>query len=180
MRVEATPVVSSNRRILIFIAALALACCAKTPPAVVWTQDYAAAVKQAKTENKNLLLYYSGSDWCDSCLRLGDEVFSKPAFIDYANAHCVAVMLDFPRKKTLPESVRAQNDILHVKYAVQNEPTIVLATPDEKVLAWIEGYKGEGATGLIDELEHPKPVPALVASQAATTPFPAPNPAPAK
>lgn len=144
--------------------------CAKTPPPELpaptparavdaWPTDYPAAVLQAKAKHKKVLLYFTGSDWCVNCFRLDDEVFSKSEFTAYAQNHCELVQLDFPIHKELPEALTKQNEALQEKFQVQNLPTLVLLDADEHELAWIEGYRGEGVTGLIAELEHPAPLP---------------------
>src|ERR1700722_5156864 len=111
-----------------------LASCTKQAP-VAWTDDYPAAVKQAQAEGKQVLLNFTGSDWCVNCFRLDDEVFSKPDFAAYARSHYVLVTLDFPIKKELTEKVTKQNTDLQAKYAVVNIPTLVLLDSSEKQLA---------------------------------------------
>jgi len=156
--------------ILTFLLAL-LASCAKPAP-LVWTDDYAAAVTQAKAQHKQILLNFTGSDWCVNCFRLDDEVFSKPEFADYARDHYVLVTLDFPIKKELSEKVTQQNTALQTKYAVANIPTLILLDADEKQLAFVQGYRGEGVAGLLDELNDPAhhPVPSPVPGPALTPP----------
>jgi thiol:disulfide interchange protein len=145
--------------------------CSKPAP-LVWTDDYAAAVAQARTDNKKILLNFTGSDWCVNCFRLDDEVFSKPDFATYAREHYVLVTLDFPIKKELSEKVAKQNMELQAKYAVVNIPTLVLLDGAEKQLALIQGYRGEGVAGLLDELNDPAHHPIKSA-----TPDAAPMPA---
>ena len=41
-----------------------------------WIADYDEAVKIAKAEGKDLLVDFTGSDWCGWCIKLHDEVFS--------------------------------------------------------------------------------------------------------
>jgi len=45
-----------------------------------WTDDLEAAQKTAKAEGKDLLLDFTGSDWCIWCQRLKEEVFDVEAF----------------------------------------------------------------------------------------------------
>ncbi len=121
-----------------------------------WTDDYAAAVKQAKAENKQILLDFTGSDWCPNCWNLDDGVFSKQAFADYAKAHLVLVTLDFPSPKIkLPDQLVQQNELLMNKYGVEGLPTEILLDSNEKKLAEIVGYGGETPAQFIDKLEHP-------------------------
>ena len=48
---------------------------------------------------------FTGSDWCGWCIKLKKEVFSKPAFIDYANEHLILMTVDFPNRKVQQEDL---------------------------------------------------------------------------
>ncbi len=91
-----------------------------------WSTDYEAAKKQAAKENKDLLIDFTGSDWCVSCAALKKEVFSKDAFKQEAPKHFVLVMLDFPQQKPLSEELSAQNEKLRVFYGIDKFPTLLL------------------------------------------------------
>jgi thioredoxin-related protein len=43
----------------------------------IWLTDYDAALTQAEKQDKNVLLYFTGSDWCAQCKML------KKRFIRY-------------------------------------------------------------------------------------------------
>src|SRR5688500_597574 len=75
-----------------------------------WLSDYEKAKQVGKTENKLVLMDFTGSDWCGWCIKLKDEVFSKPEFSEYAKKNLVLLEVDFPNRKKLPESLKAQND----------------------------------------------------------------------
>ena len=49
-----------------------------------WYINLEEAVKVAKEENKNILVNFTGSDWCVWCIRLSDEVFTQDEFGKYA------------------------------------------------------------------------------------------------
>lgn len=49
--------------------------------------DFEAAKATAQAEGKPLFLYFTGSDWCVWCIRLEEEVFSREAFVNYADAY---------------------------------------------------------------------------------------------
>ena len=66
-----------------------------------WTHDMQAAMKQAAEEKKDLLLDFTGSDWCGWCIKLDSEVFSKDAFQSSAPKNCVLVKLDYPQNEAL-------------------------------------------------------------------------------
>src|SRR6476646_8131652 len=83
-----------------------------------WQTDLKKAQTEAKTSNKLMLLDFTGSDWCGWCIKLNREVFSKPEFKEYAAKNLVLVELDFPRTKTLADSLKKQNEELASKYGI--------------------------------------------------------------
>jgi len=91
-----------------------------------WTTDFAAAKATAAKDGKDLLLDFTGSDWCGWCVKLKSEVFEQDAFKQAAPKNFVLVELDFPKQKKLPEKEAAQNEELQTKYAIQSFPSIVL------------------------------------------------------
>jgi thioredoxin-related protein len=92
-----------------------------------WIQDFAKAQEKAKAEKKDLLVDFTGSDWCSWCIRLDGEVFSQEAFATAVPKDFVLVKLDYPRDESLvtPE-IREQNEQLKERYPVQGFPTILL------------------------------------------------------
>ena len=65
----------------------------------IWGTDYPAALTQAASSKKPILLEFTGSDWCPPCMKLTKTVFEQPAFEDFAKENLVLVKLDFPRGK---------------------------------------------------------------------------------
>lgn len=68
----------------------------------IWGTDYPAALTQAASSKKPILLEFTGSDWCPPCMKLTKDVFEQPAFEDFAKENLVLVKLDFPRTKNNP------------------------------------------------------------------------------
>ena len=118
-----------------------------------WTSDFEAAKKQAAEGKMDLLMDFTGSDWCVWCTRLNDEVFSKDAFKKGVKDKFVLVELDFPRdqSKVTPE-VKAQNEKLRDKYQIQGYPTIILS--DSKGLPYAtSGYRPNGPEKYVENLD---------------------------
>ena len=65
-----------------------------------WTHDFEAAKKQAAAEKKDLLMDFTGSDWCGWCIKLNDEVFKHDVFKDGVKDKYVLVEVDFPQDKS--------------------------------------------------------------------------------
>ncbi len=117
-----------------------------------WITDYSAALAFAKSENKYILINFTGSDWCGWCKKLVGEVFSKPAFETYAKQNLVLVKLDFPR--AIPQSAeeKAQNETLAKQYQVSGFPTIFLLDSDGKTIGQT-GYQPGGPEAYIQHLK---------------------------
>lgn len=121
-----------------------------------WTEDYEAAKSQAAGESKDLLMDFTGSDWCGWCIKLVDEVFSKDEFKAYAEKNLVLVELDFPRDKSkLTEETIAQNNKLKEDFGIRGYPTIYLTDAKGRPYAKT-GYKRGGPEAYIAHLEELK------------------------
>ncbi len=117
-----------------------------------WLTDFDKAKAQAKELNRPILVDFSGSDWCGWCIKLDKEVFSKQEFKDYAKENLVLLLLDFPRKKALPEAEKKANDGLSTKYKVRGFPTVLLLDAEGKELART-GYMPGGPQAYIKHLK---------------------------
>lgn len=97
-----------------------------------WVDDYDVAVKQAREQGKNLLVDFTGSDWCGWCIKLHEEVFSFESWSTAATKDYILVSLDFPRSQEAKDKVPnpERNDELKNMWGVKGFPTILLMTPD--------------------------------------------------
>lgn len=99
---------------------------------IYWETNLNKAADQAMKENKPLLLFFTGSDWCGWCIRLQKEVLKTPEFADWAQKNVVLVELDFPRRSQLPADIQQQNAQLQQVLEVRGYPTVWLVTPTKK------------------------------------------------
>lgn len=106
-----------------------------------WLTDFEAAKKQAAAEKKDILVDFTGSDWCGWCIKLDKEVFSTPAF--KAQKDFVLVSLDFPRRKEIPADQKAKNEALMRQWGVRGFPTIILTNAKGEAYART-GYQAGG------------------------------------
>jgi len=117
-----------------------------------WLTDIDAAKKYAGESKKDLLIDFTGSDWCGWCIKLNDEVFKHDAFKNGVKDSFVLVEIDFPRaKEKLPEDARKRNTELAEKYAVQGYPTILLCDAEGKPYA-ATGYQEGGPEKYVSHL----------------------------
>jgi protein disulfide-isomerase len=108
-----------------------------------WLTSVPEAKAKAEKEKKLVLLDFTGSDWCGWCIKLHEEVFSKPQFADYAQKNLVLVQVDYPRNKPQSDELKAANKALGEKYEIRGYPTLVVMKPDGKVVWKQVGYPND-------------------------------------
>lgn len=82
----------------------------RTGPTEAWFVNWNKAVAEAKRTDRPLFVLKTGSDWCPWCVKLHENVLSKPAFAEFAAENLVLVYLDNPSKSNpLGEAQRQHN-----------------------------------------------------------------------
>jgi protein disulfide-isomerase len=120
-----------------------------------WLTDFKRAQEIARTNNKALLLDFTGSDWCQPCIQLKKEIFASAEFKNYAAQNLVLVEVDFPRAKQQTAELVTQNQQLSEKFGVGGYPFIVLLRSDGTRLGERVGYDaGETPATFIAWLEN--------------------------
>ncbi len=117
-----------------------------TGSASVWTHDFAAAQRLARAEPpRDLLLFFTGSDWCGWCKKLKADVLDQQAFLDAVTSDYVLVELDYPRDTSiLSEATVRQNEELRARYRPGGYPFVVLADADGRPYEVLSGYVAGG------------------------------------
>lgn len=144
-------------RKLIALSAVALSLVGGIPTshAVEWSEDWTAAAQEALQNQKMILLNFSGSDWCGWCKRLDAEVFSQPAYEQFASSNLVSVLVDFPRAKKQPPALKERNQRLASHFQVQGFPTLLLFTPEGDMIGEL-GYMPGGPAPFIQSIQKAK------------------------
>lgn len=121
-----------------------------------WITDFPKAKEIARTENRLILLNFSGSDWCAPCIRLKKEVFTAGPFNETADRQLVLVNADFPRnrKNQLPREQQQQNETLADRYNPEGKfPLTLLLKADGTVIHTWDGFPAGGTDIFITELK---------------------------
>lgn len=108
-----------------------------------WKTSFTEAKSQAAAENKNILLVFSGSDWCAPCIKLDKTIWQSEEFKSESAQKWVIYKADFPKKKAnlLPAELTESNKKLAEQYnKAGNFPLVLLLNPAGSVLG-ISGYK---------------------------------------
>jgi protein disulfide-isomerase len=119
--------------------------------AVKWETSYQAAMDLAGREDRVVMLFFTGSDWCSWCSRLSKEVFEHPSFIAYTERYLVPVKVDFPRRSQLPASLQQHNDTLANRFRVRSFPTVVFVDSNGKEVHR-RGYEQGGGPAYLESL----------------------------
>ncbi len=119
----------------------------------VWKTNLEESLEEAFKTDKNVLLVFSGSDWCKPCIQLKKNVLNSKEFEDFSKNKYILVNLDFKRNETnLSKKNRRYRDDIAEKYNPEGKfPFIIILNSKGKVLKEIEGYKGQSSTFFINE-----------------------------
>jgi thioredoxin-related protein len=134
------------------LCTLALALSIQMASAAGWITDIKAAQSQARSENKLILVNFTGSDWCPWCIRLKNEVFSKPEFASFAGENLVLLEIDFPRQKPMPAEVKKANGKLADHYKVGGYPSVHVLDAEGKSLGQT-GYMPGGPKPFVEKIK---------------------------
>ncbi len=97
-----------------------------------WHTDVNKAIKLSIQQEKPLFLFFTGSDWCIWCKRLVSEVFEKPEFKTWSTSNAILVELDFPKRTTIPDALKKQNEQLRQLFSVRGYPTGWFVIPKQE------------------------------------------------
>lgn len=112
-----------------------------------WKTNFDDAKAEALKENKNILLVFSGSDWCAPCIKLDNVVWKSEAFKAEADKNWIIYKADFPKKKAnqLSDEMTESNNKLAEKYNRNGSfPLVILLDKTAKVIG-MTGFKNVSA-----------------------------------
>ena len=112
-----------------------------------WITDYDTAIKTAAKEDKNVMVYFTGSDWCPPCKMLKTDLFESAEFLALSDYY-VLLYIDIPMNKDLLSSKQLKHNKelsakLNKKGAV---PLIKIIDKKGKEVGKYSGYSMNGET----------------------------------
>ena len=137
----------------LFVALLSATVLWRVNAAGTWLTDLPAAQAQARSENKIVLMDFTGSDWCSWCIKFKKEVLDAKEFLQYAGNNVVLAEVDFPDKKSQPADLKKANAALKEKYQIEGYPTFVVLDKNGKEIGRQAGYSEGGPKAFIVKLE---------------------------
>lgn len=106
-----------------------------------WLLDFDEVKQISVKQDKPILVYFTGSDWCAPCKKLKADFFNTEKFAAESQKF-VLLMVDLPRRNDIitPDQKR-KNMILMQDYNRRGSfPTLVGLDSDGKTLGNISGY----------------------------------------
>ncbi|MBQ8900327.1 MAG: thioredoxin family protein, partial [Akkermansia sp.] len=120
------------------IFTLGLAAIVAPAMAADWMTDLEAAKAQAAQQGKDILVNFTGSDWCGYCIRMRKEVLEQPEFDTYAADKFVLLEIDIPRSPLPPEERERRMNLCR-QYDVTGFPTFLVLNASGDVLGGFTG-----------------------------------------
>lgn len=104
--------------------------CADEPATIVWRDDYAGAMHDARAANRLLWIQFTGP-WCPNCTRMENDSFPHPAIVEHAQRSCVPLKL----RSDLNEELVAAFNLTAI-------PATVVVAPNRDIIGFHQGYLG--------------------------------------
>ena len=118
-----------------------------------WQTDVEKGAQAASKDGKDILLLFTGEQWCPPCKRLKEEVLTADGFVGEISADFVLIKLDFPADRDPAEAKQPKYKWAE-RFGVTGYPTVVLTDATMKPFA-IAGYEPGGVENYLGMLsEH--------------------------
>jgi len=106
-----------------------------------WQTDFEKAKLLASTENKNILIYFTGYDRINSCNLLNKDFFYTEKFQKIAKKYLILVRVNTPKREdAISEEQKIKNTTLSKRYNQKVHPTVILTDAKGKQLGKVESY----------------------------------------
>ncbi|WP_298766617.1 thioredoxin family protein [uncultured Polaribacter sp.] len=105
-----------------------------------WEDNFKKALKKSKKQNKPVLLYFTGSDWCGPCKVLDKKLFHSDKFKAIADKDLILHEINNPQNKDLvtPKRMKENYDLIR-KYKVKSYPTLVFVNHKGAMIGYKKG-----------------------------------------
>lgn len=119
-----------------------------------WVLDFDTAQQTAQSEDKIIVLVFSGSDWCGPCIKLEKTIWTTDEFNAYAKENYVMARADFPRRKAnaLSQEQQAKNNKLAEIYNPKGYFPLVVILDKNLTVLGRTGYKKMTPTEYVEHI----------------------------
>ena len=147
------------KKILILsLAILSPSLHAKEKKQLKWYLNYTEVTELAKKENKLVLLFFHGSNWCPPCIKMQKEVFAADTSIKVVSEKMLFLDVDFRTEPKLSEAQLTHNRKVKKRFSLpddftQGYPQVVIINGKGEVQYQEKGYDGRGPAYLMDKID---------------------------
>lgn len=106
-----------------------------------WKRSHTNALREARRVEKPVLMWFTDSQNSPPSRALAQELFNKQEFEDWAGETFVRLQVDRQVTGENTESKADYVEYLKKHYKVRGQPTLLVLTPDGKVIGRYNGYK---------------------------------------
>lgn len=112
-----------------------------------WLTNYDTAIKNANDNNQNVLVYFTGSDWCPPCKMLKKDLFESAEFLALAENY-VLLYIDIPMNRDIlsPKQLQHNKDLSSKLNKKGSVPLMKILDKKGKELDLYSGYSMNGET----------------------------------
>lgn len=112
---------------------------------VIWKTNYEDALNTAKKHDKNILVYFTGSDWCGPCKMLKSDLFATEEF-ELLSKNYTLLYIDIPRNEDLlsAEQMAHNRDVFKKLNKKGVFPLFLALNNKGKILDRHSGYSMNG------------------------------------
>ena len=128
-----------------------------------WLTEYSAALAAAEETGRPILTVFTGSDWCQHCRILEQNVLETETFRTWAEDRVVLLMIDLPQQGITLDERKARSRVC-LKYGVRSFPSVVLVAPDGAAIVTQSGYHGQGPEAWVATMETRLPAQSVAAA----------------
>jgi thioredoxin-related protein len=118
-----------------------------------WLTNYDTALKDAEKNDKNIMVYFTGSDWCPPCKMLKKDLFDSAEFLALSDKYTL-LYIDIPMNKDIltPEQLQHNKDLSSKLNKKGSVPLLKILDKKGKELEHYAGYSMNGETSYHLEL----------------------------
>ncbi|WP_348663158.1 thioredoxin family protein [Chlamydia vaughanii] len=117
-----------------------------------WHIDYKEAVQKSRDSELPMLIFFSGSDWNGSCMKIRKEVLTSLEFAKKIVGKFICLEVDFPRHSKQSEALRIQNTDLKSKFKIDEFPSLLVLSHDGREIYKIGSFGNETGENLGESL----------------------------
>jgi thioredoxin-related protein len=120
-----------------------------------WITDFEKAKSKSLETGNNIVMVFSGSDWCAPCIKLDNQIWETTEFKEYAKENFILLRVDFPKRKknALPKLQEEHNKKLAETYNKQGMFPMVIVLDGKGNVKGKTGYKNISPKEYIKLLE---------------------------